>query len=1098
MGSPGAEQSGPDRCPGCGAAPPPTARFCPECGTALRGGATGARQFLAEVQQPILNAAPARPVSALRPLAVVFLDIVNSSALAARLDPEEYADIVAAFYAATREAVARHGGQLARFVGDGALAYFGFPTADEHDAAHAVRAARETIQRFAERVGTDADSPALRAGVATGLTFVGDVGGTVEGGAAQIEVLGEMPNLAARLQGLAVPGGVVVSNSVRRLAASAFEFASIGEQRIKGWSDPQLAWRVVEETEGEDRLALQGGLPGAASMALPLIGRDAVFDRLLAIWREAQTGRGRAVLIRGEAGVGKSRLVAELCRAAADHLQLRYFAAAHLQDVPLRPMIQRLEQAAGFLPADPPGRRLEKLRGVLLSDDPMSVALIGDLMGIPEELLPPLPPLPPRLRRERLLATLIETLTAAARRGPMLIILEDAHWSDPTSRDLLESAIATISDLPVLLLVTARPEFRPRWIEDGRGELIPLEPLDEAAAGDLARLAVGDLLVPPTVLQQILERADGVPLFIEELCNAVTEAVAQESARAAVRVRATSVPVSLHASLLSRLDRLGPARDVAEVAAVIGREFSAPLLGHVLGWRETELREALDRLAEAAIVARLQQQDGTTTYRFRHALLQDAALGTLTRERLRSLHRSLADVLEEHMAAEVEQQPDLLARHRAGAGQTELAVEWWIRGAKNALRRAAVAEALSQLNRALEVIRAQAESARRAELEIELHLTLVNIHVGTRGYAAPEIRSALDRCSALMDGAGETPLRQVYLRAEWTMRLMSGRVAEARPFAAALLDVGVQRDAPDWLLAGHRSLAFNSYFEGRFPEALDGFDESIRRYDPSLDRLAAMYISTEPVLAVRFQRGMVLALLGRLGAARQEIEEARELADRSGQAYAIILGYSVEVMVLMHAGAFDRARAAAEDMLRLADQHGHFMFGVFARSNLGIVKARTGDFQGGLELARQAVQQARLLRPFVYTSSLVAHEASALSLAGDHASALACFDDVLDFMETSGSRWDEAYLRCQHGEALARAGRHAEAEQMLRQAVAVAEKQQARLWRAQASLALLDLLGADNLEAQALLKASLSDLEAETAPLLDAARARIRHGAEHG
>jgi len=557
-----------------------------------------------------------------RQLTVMFCDLVGSTPLATRFDPEDLREIVGAYHRCVTDTVDRFGGFVAKYMGDGVLVYFGYPEAHEDDAERAARAGLAVI----DAVGRLATQEPLnvRIGIATGLVVVGDLIGT--GAAQERGVVGETPNLAARLQALAPPGTLVVADSTRRQIGTLFEIEDLGPQPLAGFAEPQHAWRVVGESGIVSRFeALRSG-------TTPLVGRDEELDLLLRRWQQAKGAEGLVVLVSGEPGIGKSRLTAALSQQieSEPHTRLRYFCSPHDQDSALYPFIGQLERAAGFARDDTTATKLDKLEA-LLGDraEPGDLSLIVEMLSLSGGERFPRLDLSPQRKKERTLAALLRQLQVLARRQPVLMIFEDLHWIDPTSCELLDLTVEKITDLPVLLVATYRPEFQPPWVGQSQVTVIALNRLGRNEGTMLVHQLAGNLgALLPDIVDEIVERTDGVPLFVEELTKAVVEAGADRgyaAISAAVPPSSLAVPATLHASLLGRLDRLGPAaKNVAQVGAAIGRDFSHELLAVAVQLGEPELQEALRRLVEAGLVFQ-RGVPPTAEYLFKHALVQDTA-----------------------------------------------------------------------------------------------------------------------------------------------------------------------------------------------------------------------------------------------------------------------------------------------------------------------------------------------------------------------------------------------------------------------------------------------------------------------------------------
>jgi class 3 adenylate cyclase len=564
-----------------------------------------------------------------RQLTVMFCDLVGSTPLSTQLDPEDLREVIAAYHRAIAGVITGLDGFISRYMGDGVLVYFGHPQAHEDDAERAVRAGLSAIDAVS-RLDVKSAKLQARVGIATGLVVVGDLIG--EGSAQEQSVVGETPNLAARLQALADPDAVVIAGSTRRLVGDLFEYRDLGAVELKGFAEPVPIWQVLRPSGVESRFeALRG------SMLTPLVGRDEEVELLLRRWVRAKAGDGQVVLISGEAGIGKSRIAAALQERlrAEPHTRLRHFCSPYYQNSSLYPSINQLSRAAGFAHNDLPAAKLRKLKALLAraAAPEEDVALLADLLSLPASDCDPLPNLSPQQKKERILKALIRQLEGLARHNPVLMVVEDVHWMDPTSRELLDLRVERVRDLPVLLIVTFRPEFQPPWTGQSQVTMVALNRLDRRDRTALAAQIAGKAL-PTAIIDQIAERTDGVPLFIEELTKSVLESglLREEGDRYVLDgpLPPLAIPTSLHDSLLARLDRLASVRLVAQIGAAIGREFSYALVRAVSGLADGELEGALARLVSSELVFQ-RGSPPDAIYAFKHALVQDAAHGSLLR-----------------------------------------------------------------------------------------------------------------------------------------------------------------------------------------------------------------------------------------------------------------------------------------------------------------------------------------------------------------------------------------------------------------------------------------------------------------------------------
>jgi class 3 adenylate cyclase len=623
-----------------------------------------------------------------RQLTVMFCDLVGSTALSTRHDPEDLRELIGDYHRTVADTVGRFDGFVAKYMGDGVLIYFGYPRAHEEDAERAVRAGLAVIEAVGQLPARE--DLRVRLGIATGLTVVGDLIGA--GAAQERGVVGETPNLAARLQALAMPNTLVIGEATRRQVGGLFDLADLGPQALAGFAEPQPAWRVIGESGMLSRFeALRSG-------TTPLVGRDEELDLLLRRWGQAKGGEGRVVLLSGEPGIGKSRLTAALYERieTEPHTRLRYFCSPHHQDSALYPFIAQLERAAGFAGDDGPEAKLDKLATLLgPAAEIGDISLLIELLSLPGgDRFAPLD-LSPQRKKERTLAALLRQLEGLARTQPVLMIFEDVHWIDPTSRELLDLTVDRVRHLPVLLAITFRLEFQPPWGGGSHVTSLALNRLGERDGEVLVQKLAGNAALTPDIVAEIVERTDGVPLFVEEMTKAVLEAGAERGREIAASVPSTGlgVPATLQASLMARLDRLGPAaKGVAQLGAAIGREFSYELAASVGELAAEKLQDALQRLVDAGLVFQ-RGAPPAAQYLFKHALVQEAAYGTLLRRTRQQLHARIAESLEAHSPELMDTQPELFAQHYAEAGLVEESVVCWGKAGHRSTARSAMAEA---------------------------------------------------------------------------------------------------------------------------------------------------------------------------------------------------------------------------------------------------------------------------------------------------------------------------------------------------------------------------------------------------------------------
>jgi class 3 adenylate cyclase/predicted ATPase len=1008
---------------------------------------------------PVTTPAPKEDHSSLAPasaerrqLTVMFCDLVGSTALSARLDPEDLRDVIAAYHRAVAQIVIGFDGFVSRYMGDGVLVYFGYPQAHEDDAERAVRAGLGVIDAVG-RLDVKSVKLQTRIGIATGLVVVGDLIG--EGSAQEQSVVGETPNLAARLQALADPDNVVIAAGTRRLVGDLFEYRDLGTVEVKGIARPVGAWQVLRPSVVASRFeALRG------SALTRLVGRDEEIDLLLRRWAHAKGGDGQVVLVSGEPGIGKSRIAAALAERLQlePHTRLRYFCSPYHQDSALFPFIDRLGRAAGFARDDAPAAKLEKLEVLLASAKPADegVAYLADLMSLPASDRYPLPNLSPQRKKERTLEALIRQFEGLARRQPVLVVFEDAHWIDPTSRELLDLLVERVRSLPVLLIVTFRPEFQPAWTDQPQVTMLALNRLDRGERTDLVEQIAGGKALPDEVIEQIVDRTDGVPLFVEELTKSVLESgvVRKEEDRYVLdrALPAFAIPTSLHDSLMARLDRLASVRLVAQTGAAIGREFSYALLRTVSSLPENELQAALARLVASELVF----QRGTApeaVYTFKHALVQDAVHGSLLRSSRQQLHAKIAEAFETHSPEIMNSRPELLAQHYTEAGLVEKSVAYWGRAGHRSVARSAMAEAAVQLQKGLDQLALLPDNPEHQRQELELRSALGAALQAVKGYAAPETGHAHARARELWEQLGSPSefLQVPYGQSRY--HVGRGEFDLAQRLDEDLLRLSRQRDDSAGLVVGHLSIGRNLMSAGRFASSRSHFEEVLALHDPIFHRS----LSFHPQIGAQGFLGLALFCLGfpdqALVQNNAAIVEAGRLAHPPS--FAVSLSNGTRLLSLFAEPA--ALGNLADQLVAVATEQSFPFWRAQGTIYSGWVKVKKGDTAEGMALLRSGSAAYRATGAEQWMPHYTALLASACEAAGQIEEGLTLLDDALAIAERTGERWFAAELNRHKGQLLLRQGDPDAAEELYRKALNIAEEQEAKFWELRAAVSLARL-----------------------------------------
>ncbi len=1042
-------------CPSCGVLVPPDRHFCGECGASL---------------SPVVTARDVTPDTALlereaerRQLTVMFCDLVGSTALSSKLDPEDLREIITAFQDQCREAIDRYTGFIARYMGDGMLVYFGYPKAHEDDAERAVRAGLDIVRSMVDlnaEIGKRHEVVlAVRIGVATGSVVVGDIVG--EGAAEEAAVVGETPNLAARLQGVAEPNQVVVASVTQQLLGALFEYENLGTHELKGMAQPAQVWRVVSEREVESRYDAKrvGG-------RLPLVGRQEELGLLVRAWEATKEQHGQVVLIQGEAGIGKSRLVAALREQVAGeaYMWVANRCSPYHVNSTLYPVIENIKRVMGWKREDSAEAKLEKLEALLTKQSlprEEAVPLYAELMSLP---LPkgryvPLA-LSAKQKREQILDGLAGWLLEEAEQRPVFQVWEDLHWADPTTLELLGLYIDQSPTVSMLNAMTYRPEFVPPWTMHSHMTPITLNRLERPEVEALIGHQAAGKAVPSEVVEHIVAKADGVPLYVEELTKTILESefLRKEGDRYALTgtLSELAIPATLQDSLMARLDRLPTVRELAQLGAVLGREFAYQMLCFLAPHKESVVQDGLGQLVEDELLYQ-RGRPPRSKYIFKHALIQDAAYQSLLKRTRQQYHQQVARLLEERFPETVAAQPELVAHHYREAGCTEEAVAYSEKAGQIALGRSANVEAVTHFNKALELLPQLPGTREWHKRELEIQMALGPALVAARGFSDPGVGQAYARAWELCQLLEDSARLPLVLRGRQVFHYMRGEMNKAREFAKQFLDLAERQQDPALLVGSYHALGQTLFFLGDLIAARSTVEQGIALFDPAQHRLPN-WPGGQPGEQCYLYDAFALWMLGYPDQAMRRSEEALAMAEELANPANLIntLAFVATVHVLRREPWAARQRAAATMEMSAEQRNPTFLgFGTIFHG----WSVAQDQIEDGIAEIDQGIATFRATGARTWIPYFLGLQAETYARAKRIDDGLASVAEALTLADKTEQHCWQVELNRIKGELLltVSSNNHAEAESCFFQALDIARRQQAKSWELRAATSLSGL-----------------------------------------
>jgi len=1037
-------------------APPPSAQ----------AGPPGALPGVQTPQEASAHVAPGVPEAERRQLTVMFCDLVDSTGLARQLDPEDLREVVRAYQDTCAKVIARFEGYIAQYLGDGLLVYFGYPVAHEDDAQRAVRAGLGIVEamgqlntRLTQGRGVQL---AVRLGIHTGLVVVGEVGG----GTRQEQLaLGETPNLAARLQGLAAPNTLVISAATWQLLKGFFACQALGTPLLRGFAQPLEVYQVLSESTARSRLDAAG-----STGLTPLVGREQEVGLILERWAQVKDGLGQVVLLSGEAGIGKSRLVQVLKEHVAAEPQVWLTpcqCSPYYQNTALYPIIDLLERVAlRFEREESPQQKLRKLEGFLVQYGlPLAeaVPLFAALLSLPlANDYGPLE-LPPEQQKQKILHALLTILLRIAAQQPLLFVMEDLHWVDPTTLELLTLLIDQGPTARILVLLTFRPDFSPPWTRRSHLLQLALPRLLRRQTAEMTGQVAHGKALPPEVVEQVVAKTDGVPLFVEELTKMVLESGLLQEREDCYELTGPlpplAIPTTLHDSLMARLDRLAMVKGQAQLGATLGREFSYELLQAVSPWDEGTLRQGLQALVEAEFLYQ-QGLPPQATYRFKHALIQDAAYQSLLKSTRQQYHQRIAQVLEAQFPETAETQPELLAHHYTEAGCSVQAITYWQRAGQRALQRSANPEAVNHLTQGLTLLATLPETPERAHHELAMLTTIGPALIATKGYAAADVEHTYRRAQQLCEVVGDTQQRFQVLHGMWLVYYVRAALQEAHDLSTQLLSLAQQQHDTALLLAAHRTMGYTLLHQGELLAGQAHIEQVLALYDLEQHRGHAFrFGAADPAVGGWIYAAWSAWMCGAPDQALTLSHKAVALAQALEQPFSLAVALFFATLPLQCRREGPATHARAEALITLARAQRYPLYVAWGTVLEGWALSTQGDLDEAIARMHQGISAARTTGAELLCPYFLALLAEVYGHKGQPEDGLTAVAEAFALVEKNHEGWWASELHRLHGVLLLQ---HPipdlrQAETCFHQALAVARQQQAKSIELRAAMSLARL-----------------------------------------